>query len=106
MKPPLQALLIAGEEMREDVLAGRKKITIREGHRDYQVDKPVILCCDKLNWATMRKVVKVRHTKLGDITDLELRADGFFDQKDMYIGMQQYYPNITMESPVTVISWE
>ncbi len=34
IKRPLQAILIAGTKMKEDVLYGRKKITIREGDRD------------------------------------------------------------------------
>ena len=105
MKPPLQALLIAGEEMRDDVFAGRKKITIREGHRDYQVDKPLILCCDKLNWATMKTVTGVRHTTLRDVTWPEMSADGFGNYAHMERSLRQFYPQIGPDSPVTVISW-
>ena len=35
MKPPLQALLIA-KEWKGVVISGRKRISIREGHRDYR----------------------------------------------------------------------
>jgi hypothetical protein len=36
----------------------------------------------------------------------EYLADGFESQEDLFKGLQKYYPNITMDSPVTVIKWD
>lgn len=105
MKRALQAILIAGEEMKFDVLANRKKITIREGHRDY-TKGPVLIGCNQLDWATMRNIVDVKHTTLVEITKEEYEADGFETKSEMLNGLAKFYPNINWESPVTVIRWE
>lgn len=106
MKQPLYAILIAPiEEMRARVLDGRKKITIREGHRDYKPGK-VILCCHLEPWAVSADIVSVRHTTLGEVTDEEYESDGFADRENMLAVMRRFYPNITSDSPVTVIRWE
>lgn len=105
MKRALQAILIAGEKMKEEVLNGTKKITIREGIRDYTLG-PVILCCHILNWATMRNITDVSYKKLNDITEEEYKADGFNSQEDMVEGLKEFYPNITLESDITIVRWE
>lgn len=106
MRPPLQALLIAGEEAHMAVLDGTKKITIREGHRDYVAGKPVILCCHVLNWASMRQVTSVRHTTLKEVTWEEMCADGFGNYDHMEREMRRFYHDIGPDSPVTVVAWE
>ena len=105
MKRALQAILIQGEEMKFDVLANRKKITIREGARDY-TNGPVLIGCPDLDWATMRNIVDVRYCRLIDVTEEEYQADGFETKSDMLMGMSKYYPNINWDSEVTVIKWQ
>lgn len=63
MKRALQAILIHGRKMEEDVRYNRKKITIREGHKDY-TEGPVMIGCPNLDWCVMRKIYSVRHTIL------------------------------------------
>ena len=104
MKRALQAILIAGEKMRDDVFSGRKEITVREGHRDYTLG-PVLIGCYELNWATMRQIVAVQHTYLGTVSKEDLQADGFEDWTDAVRGLMEYYPDISLTSPVTVIKW-
>lgn len=107
MKHPLCALLLAtDDEMWGNALTGRKAITIREGHRDYRVGAPVMLCNTELCFCVEADVVSVRHCTLGEVTDEELQADGFRDRDDLLAGMRQYYPQLTFESPVTVIRWD
>jgi hypothetical protein len=107
MKQPLYALLIAPiPEMRQAILNGVKKITIREGHRDYRIDCPVMLCCHLEPWAVMADVVDVRHTTLEEISEEEYVADGFQSSEEMLSGMKRFYPNLSMNSPVTVIRWD
>ena len=106
MKPPLYALLIAPwHGMRNDILQGRKINSIRDGHRDYVADCPMMICCHLEPWAVMVDITKVRHTTYGEITADEYRADGFSSQEDMMRSMREFYPHIQLDSPVTVIWW-
>ena len=105
MKRALQAILIAGEEMRDDTINGIKNITIREGHRDYTPGK-VLLGCHILNWAVMREIISVRHTTIREVKKEEYFLDDFRSREDMLDGLRKYYPDLTMDSPVTVIQWK
>lgn len=104
-KRALQALLIAGTKMRDEVLDGLKKITIREGHRNYTLG-PVMIGCHLLSWATLRTITKIQWKLLKEVTEAEMKADGFKTLKGMITGLKQFYPDITAESPVTIIEWE
>ena len=106
MKPALQALLIAPDhDMRTHILYGGKTITIRKGHRDYKPG-PVMLCCHVVPWAVLAEITDVRHCALQEVTEEEYEADGFLSQEDLLKGLQKYYPNMTLDSPVTVIRWK
>lgn len=107
MKQPLYALLIAPiEEMIMAVIDGTKTITIREGHRDYRPGLPVMLCCHLESWAVMADIENVRHCVLNEVTREEWADDGFTSQEDLLTGLQRFYPNMTMDSPVTIIRWK
>lgn len=106
MKPALQALLIAPDhEMRKSILWGSQSLSIREGHRDYHCG-PVMLCCHIVPWAVMADITSVRHCQLGQVTKEEYKDAGFHSQKDLLLGLQKFYPHLTMDSPVTVVRWE
>jgi len=104
MKRALQGLLIAGEKMKASVLDGTKRITIREGHRDY-TEGPVLIGCHILNWATIRNIISVKYTTLGVVTQEEYQADGFETKSEMLDGLIKFYPTINWESPVTILTW-
>jgi hypothetical protein len=104
-KKPLQAILIAGEDGRDAVLNGTKKITIREGLRDYK-EGNVLIGCHELGWAVGKKITKVQWKKLGEVTIEEMRADNFNGIEDMIVGMRRFYPEMDIDSPVTIIEWE
>lgn len=102
----MYALLIAPDHrMRTDIIYDWKAITIREGHRDYRPG-PVMLCCHLAPWAVMADITDVRHCALREVTQEEYEDDGFHSQDDLLQGMQRFYPNMTLDSPVTVIRWE
>jgi hypothetical protein len=105
MKRALQAILIAGTKIKENVLYIKKKITIREGHRDY-TKGPVLIGCHLLNWIVVREIIEVRHTTVGQVINEECMDDSFGASLNLLVGLQKYYPNLTMDSPVTVIRWE
>lgn len=105
-KPALQALLIApDDQMRANILSGVKKISIREGHRDYKTG-PMMICCHIEPWAVQVDVTEVFHRTLDEVSFIEWEADGFTSQQDLLDGLRSYYPNITLDSPVTVIYWD
>jgi len=105
-RPGLLALLIApDEEMRFDILAEIKQITIREGWRDYQVGRPVMLCCQIEPWCVMADIVEVRHCILEAVTYEEMAADGFPTYVELLEGMRRFYTDMGLDSPVTVIRW-
>ena len=105
LKHPLQALLVAPDsQMRADILRGAKKITIREGARDYR-DGQVMLCCHIEPWAVMAKITSVRHCALRDVTKKEYEDDGFETHEELLDGLKRFYPDLTLDSPVTVIRW-
>ncbi len=106
MKQALQAILIApNPAVRLAIMLGKKKITIREGHRDYKTG-PVMICCHVEPWAVLTTIVDVRYTTLAEITQEELEADGYTDHENMLNDLKShYYSNLTMDSPMTVIRW-
>jgi hypothetical protein len=105
-KPPLAALLIAPDpDMRRRVETGEKTITIREGHRDYRPGL-VMLCCHLEPWAVQAEIVEVRHCRLRDVTEVEMRDDGFVSWGDMLAKMRRFYPKLALDSDVTVIRWK
>ena len=125
MKNPLYALLIAPSiktvggvpvatyPMRDEILTGKKAITIREGHRDYRPG-PMLLGCMGIpdpagiyteDWAIMATITEVLHTTLGEVVDADWQADGFATRADLLFGLRLFYPTIAMASPVTVIKW-
>ncbi len=105
MKRALRAILIAGEEMKADVLEGKKKITIREGRRDYS-NGPVLIGCHVLNWATMREITSVTYATLKNVPEEDYRDDGFDSKADMLMALSKFYPNVNWDSLVTIIRWE
>lgn len=106
MKRALQALLIApGDAVRRAIERGEKTITVREGHRDHSPG-PVMLCCQIEPWCVMADITEVRHCTLEEVSEDDLRADGFRDHHDMLVQLKRFYANLRMGSPVTVIRWK
>ena len=106
MKNPLYALLVApDDQMRLAIVRKDKKISIREGHRDYQIG-PVMLCCHLEPWAVMADITNVRHCTLKEVTKKEYVADEVNNRQKLLELMKKFYPHMTIDSPVTVIRWD
>lgn len=106
MKTALRALLIAPEpQMIADVINRVKCISIREGHRDYVAGQPILIGCPKTNWAVMADCTDVHWRPLGEVEEDDLTADGFIDHEHALKELQRFYPNMTLNSMVTVIEW-
>lgn len=106
MKRPMVALLISPDPMaRHAILHGTKRVTIREGHRDYQPGDRLMICCHIEPWAVMSEIESVRHTTLAEVVKEEYVSDGYNTSKEMLLDLRKFYPNISWGSPVTVIWW-
>ena len=104
-KKPLQALLVA-ESGQRPTIAGSKKITIREGTRDYRVGEPVMLCSPKESFCVKADITDVRHCSANQVTEEEMKKDGYRSLQEMVEDLKTYYPNINEQSDVTVIKWD
>jgi len=96
---------ISDRKARLDIINGKKKITIRKDWRDYRPGL-VIICCHIEPWAVMAEITKVRHCTLEEVTEAEYQADGFKSKKGLLEGLRKFYPDITWNSPVTIIRWD
>jgi len=105
---PLQALLVADPEMMAKIIAGVKKITVRLGFKDYKVDKAVFVLTsenDKATLAVVKNIKKIQWKTLLQLTKEEIEADGYKDLNDALNGLRRFYPEIGLESLITVIEW-
>lgn len=108
MKRPVVGLLIAGQEAKEAVVRGWKTITIREGHRDYQVGDRLALFCPWLNWSVFAEVTYVWQGLIREVPEQDLRDDGYETHLAMLEDLKSFggaYATMTLDSPVTVIRW-
>jgi len=105
MNRALRGLIMADEEMIQATFDGRKKITIREGHRDYSPG-PVLISDKDLTKTTIKHIVNVRHTTIAELEKEELNDDGYDDWISAVNCLSQWYPKINWNSEVTVIRWE
>jgi hypothetical protein len=107
MKPAIQALAMADQFFFAPIADGKKKITIREGYRDYTVGSSLILYYkgDGEHWVFSTTVESVRHISLRELTLDEMKADGFTCVQDAVDSLRQFYPDVDWDSDVTVISW-
>ena len=117
-QPPLLALLMAPDFI-DSVFSGEKTITIREGWRDYEVGRKVVICkckdrvdpnlldfASNTGWAIMAKITGVTRTFLKEVPIKDLNDDLFESVEDAVEQLSTFYPNITPDSPVTIIRWE
>ena len=109
LKRPLQSILIVDVQVMAKVIKGEKKITIRDGYRDYVLGKVVFVVDSAFGVTTIATVNRIKRLQwklLKDVTHEEMNAEGFFSTEEMLKGLRRFYPEIDILSPVTVIEWE
>ena len=102
-KRPQQSLEV-NKEWINNIKDNIKRITIREGLRDFSKGKVIIFNTEK-EWCTVRNIIDIQCKPLSDVSDSIAQEDGFKDIEDLYCKLKDYYPNITMKSEVTIIRW-
>ena len=98
-----QQKLILAEDV-FDALKTGKTCTIRKGRRDIKLGKLLLESLDEKRTETVM-VNTVIFTELLMIPFRYLSNDGFKNHDDMCEKMKRFYPDITMETECTVISW-
>jgi len=104
MRRPLQAILIGGYRLRDDVLNERKRVVIREGHRDYVLGS-VLIGCDEPSWGVAKNIIEVKHTTIGEVTRRDSIDHGFVSREQMLNFFKVMYPESDGDLKVTVIRW-
>lgn len=105
MKRPVTALLLA-EELIDRVERGEKYNTIREGIRDYQTGDKLVLVCPDVAWSSALKTVsRVIHTNGKEMEKAHYKHQGWKSREAMVEDLKRFYPNLTMDSPLTVVWW-
>ena len=105
MERPLQAILIAGEKKRDEVLAHVKNTTIRRGFRDYAIGLNVMIGCNALNWCVMRIITDVHHCFLKDLPVKYMQDNGYKNLTETITELDKIYPGINGNSQITFVRW-
>ena len=103
-RPALQALIFV-PELVPQIQTGEKLNTVREGHRDYK-EGQVLLGSPETNWCAMKTITTVTHTTIAKMARKDYLHQGWADRNQVLTDMQGYYPNLTMDSPITVVWWK
>jgi hypothetical protein len=100
--PPTIPAMALAYQWFEPVRDGKKRVTIREGHRDVRLGPLLFESPDKVQ-SQLVTVERVVYSKLEGLSDKEARQDGFATTELLMKGLRAYYPNIGMQSEVTMI---
>ncbi len=104
MRKEIQAMLLA-PRFHAAAEKNEKNMTIRKGHRDFELGD-VFIICDKVSWCIKRKIVEVKKCGFNHLTDQDAQADGFVNTQALYETMIEFYPDFTPIDDVTLIYWE
>ncbi len=89
----------------EDILSGKKRMTIRYG-RKYRVRPGNVVFLTVGNTPIARaKITSVQVKQLGRLTPAEIRMEGYRSFEDLLSNLRRHYPDIRKDSYVTVIKW-
>lgn len=104
LKAPLVAILLA-EELIDATESGLKVQTVREGHRDYKTGK-VVFACPEVAWSMIKEITDVKHTTPRTCAVADYKDEGWSSRKNMIEDLKRFYPDLTMDSPITVIRFK
>ncbi len=82
---------------------GTKRATIRAGTRDIQPDELLFSGVNNPKRRRLVDVSEVKHILLSELTDELAQMDGAADAQEMAEALTRFYPDITADSPITVV---
>ncbi len=65
-----------------------------------------MLCCPKVSWCVEREITDVEVVALKNVKKVDIQADGFNDLDDLFSKLKEYYPDVTLDEPMTVVKWK
>lgn len=94
------------EQYLRDVVSGKKRITIRYG-RKYDV-RPgnIVFLAVKGKPVAKARITSVQVKKLRDLTEHEVKMEGFKSLHALIKHLRHIYPDIGPDSYVTVLKWK
>ncbi len=98
--------LLLAEDLYEKLLAGEKEITLRLGYRDVRMGELVFAPTGDESRNIAVNVYMVVHAALRDIPDILLETEGFKNHEEAVAGLRRFYPDVNLDSEVTVILFE
>jgi len=87
-----------------EILAGRKRATVRVGYVEPEGDT-VVLYCGGEPLARLR-ILEVRHKRLGELSDEDARLEGLSSADELRRELRRIYGDLGPETPVSVIVFE
>lgn len=85
--------------------AGIKTTTVRSGIREYDNDWYNAYNPDHVFFMAI-KITGTAITKFGALTDDIAKTDGFHDVDELKAELLSFYPDLTDDSPVTIVHFE
>ena len=93
------------EDFTEKILSGEKRATLRLGIKDYVPGEIVIIRAGEHEIARAR-IVKVRIMKLREISEDDVRMDGFESRDSLISALRRFYGEIEEDDEFTQIVFE
>lgn len=93
------------KEYKKALLSGRKCCTIRLGTKWIEEGTMIRITAgnDEIGEAV---VTRVTRKKLRDVSEEEVKKDGFRNFQELYKALKKHYKDISLNSPVTIIEFE
>ncbi len=90
----------------EAAVEGSKTSTIRLGHRDIEANAEIVLIdADDSRRRSVEYVREVMHGKLRDVPKVFLEGEALDSADEALAVLQDFYPEITLDSEVTAVRW-
>jgi len=89
----------------DPIRSGRKKITFRAGRRKFRPGEIVDGKCAEGVILPLR-IIRCETKLLKEVTEEEARADLFDSREVVLEGMRKFYPAMTWETEISLISFE
>ena len=89
------------EKYLENILNGRKRVTVRYGIVKPRFSLVYVVCCDAIYAEAF--ITKVYYTKLGRLGNDIVAAEGFESMAELINELREIYGNVDEDDPVSVI---
>lgn len=85
----------------DDVLSGRKRVTVRYGVVKPRFNLVYIVCCNEIYAEAF--ITKVYYTKLGKLGEDVVIAEGFKSKEELFTELKEIYGEVNENEVVSVI---